>query len=542
MAESNFIGYSLSGRYKIEALLGQGGMSAVYKATDPNLRRTVAIKLIHSHLSSDSNFLHRFEEEAAVVAALRHPYIVQVFDFNSDGDTHYMVLEFVPGETLQDRLIRLSGLGERLHFDVAIRYTLNICDALGYAHQRGMIHRDIKPANIMLTNEGQAILMDFGIVKILGSLSHTVTGTIIGTASYIPPEIVKSEPADQRSDIYSLGITLYEMLSGRVPFLSDSTISLMMMHLNNPVPDPRLLRPDLPEPLVNIIYKCLEKESINRYQNVGELSVDLKQVLAGLEFASANNTDVFPLRRIEVASESAALAASSKQATPALVTPTAAVLEPTSSRKNSSFPWIWAIGTALSLVVILAISGVLITWRSQSMQVALPVTATQASAQATQSFEAKPTAAFTNTLPATTIAFTSTPPDDSVAYGPTKVVMPGMIASPTSGQNLKNSPAPYSAQITGISLVANKYVVQYILNGFVPKLPGGFHEHFFFNNVAPEDAGMPGAGPWKMYGGPVPFTGYSASQRPEGVTQMCVIVANSDHTVIMGSGNCFDLP
>ena len=120
--------------------------------------------------------------------------------------------------------------------------------------------------------------------------------------------------------------------------------------------------------------------------------------------------------------------------------------------------------------------------------------------------------------------------------------MPGLTEIPTTDPNLKTSPAPYSAQITGISLVANKYVVQFLVNGFAPKLPGGTHEHFFFNNVAPEDAGLPGSGPWKMYGGPAPFTGYSASQRPEGVTQMCVIVANSDHTVIMGSGNCFDLP
>jgi serine/threonine protein kinase len=281
MSQPTWIGRSLGGRYQIEALLGQGGMSAVYKATDPNLKRVVAIKLIHAHLSTDQQFIQRFEEEAAAVASLRHPNIVQVYDYNSDEGTHYMVLEFVPGETLQDRLQRLSTQGRTLDVNEAIKYILNICDALGYAHQRGMIHRDIKPANIMLDVYGQAILMDFGIVKILGGTSHTATGAVLGTARYISPEVIRSEQADQRSDIYSLGVMIYEMLSGQPPFRSDSTMSLMMMHLNEPVPDPRTLRADLPTALVNIMLKCLEKDRANRYQNVGELAAELKGALAG---------------------------------------------------------------------------------------------------------------------------------------------------------------------------------------------------------------------------------------------------------------------
>src|SRR5512137_1731244 len=173
MSQPSWIGRTLSGRYRIDALLGQGGMSAVYKATDPNLKRVVAIKLIHSHLSGDTQFIKRFEEEAAAVASLRHPNIVQVFDFNSDEGTYYMVLEFIPGETLQDRLKRLSDEKRLLSIEESIQYTINICDALGYAHQRGMVHRDIKPANIMLDIHSQAILMDFGIVKIVGGDSHT---------------------------------------------------------------------------------------------------------------------------------------------------------------------------------------------------------------------------------------------------------------------------------------------------------------------------------------------------------------------------------
>ena len=165
MSSPTWIGQTLNGRYVIQELLGQGGMSAVYKASDPNLKRVVAIKLIHPHLAMDNQFVQRFEEEAAAVASLRHPNIVQVYDFNSDKDVAYMVLEFIPGETLQDHLKRLAAQNRSMSIESAIKYTINMCEALGYAHQRGMIYRDIKPANIMLDVFGQAILMDFGIVK-----------------------------------------------------------------------------------------------------------------------------------------------------------------------------------------------------------------------------------------------------------------------------------------------------------------------------------------------------------------------------------------
>jgi serine/threonine-protein kinase len=221
MEQPTWIGRSLNGRYKIDALLGSGGMSAVYKAYDPNLRRTVAIKLIHPHLSTDLDFVYRFKKEAAAVAAFRHPNIVQVFDFDSDGEVYYMVLEFVPGETLQDRLKHLKKNNTPMPVEQAVRIILNMCDALSYAHKQGTIHRDIKPANIMLDPEGQAILMDFGIVKILNATSHTATDAVVGTARYMSPEVIRSEYPDERSDIYSLGVTFFEMVSGQPPFNAD---------------------------------------------------------------------------------------------------------------------------------------------------------------------------------------------------------------------------------------------------------------------------------------------------------------------------------
>ncbi|RPI20710.1 MAG: serine/threonine protein kinase, partial [Chloroflexota bacterium] len=215
MPTSEWTGKKLGNRYLIDDMVGQGGMSAVYRATDPNLKRVVAIKMIHSHLSNDPDFVQRFEEEAAAVAQLRHHGIIQVYDFNQDDGVYYMVLEFVPGETVQEHLRRLNADGRRLSVARAIEYMAEVCEAVDYAHRRGMIHRDIKPANIMLNLVGQAILMDFGISKMVGSQRHTATGAVVGTAMYMSPEQIKGEHPDRRTDVYSLGVTLFEMVSGR---------------------------------------------------------------------------------------------------------------------------------------------------------------------------------------------------------------------------------------------------------------------------------------------------------------------------------------
>jgi len=278
MAPQSWIGKMIGGRYRIEALLGQGGMSAVYKATDPNLRRLVAIKLIHAHLSSDPNFVGRFKEEAAAVARLRHPNIVQVHDFNVDDDTYYMVMEYLVGETLQSRLKRLNTNGRHMPIQEALQICIQICEAAGYAHNHELVHRDIKPANIMLDINGQAILMDFGIVKIVGGDYHTATGATIGTAMYMSPEQIRSERTDDRADIYSLGVTLYEMLSGRPPYMADSALTLMMMVLNDPLPDLREYRRDIPESMLMVINRALAKEPNERYQKMSEMATALQKI------------------------------------------------------------------------------------------------------------------------------------------------------------------------------------------------------------------------------------------------------------------------
>ena len=279
MSTNDWIGKTLAGRYQIEELMGQGGMSAVFKANDPNLKRVVAIKMIHEHLSSDSGFVIRFEEEAAAIAQLRHPNIIQVYDFNNEEGVYYMVMEFIPGETLQEQLKRLNQTDRCMQLDDVVEYMINICEASDYAHNRGMIHRDIKPANIMLSVYKQAILMDFGIAKILGGQQHTATGAVVGTAQYMSPEQIKGEQLDRRSDIYSLGVTLFEMASGHPPFEADSAMTLMMMQINDPVPDLQEVNPDVTPEMVAVVNKALAKTKGNRYQTAGEMAAALKGVM-----------------------------------------------------------------------------------------------------------------------------------------------------------------------------------------------------------------------------------------------------------------------
>lgn len=278
MTSQSWIGRSIGNRYQLETLLGAGGMSAVYRGYDPNLRRVVAVKLIHPHLSINPHFIDRFKEEAAAVASLRHPNIVQVHDFNNEGEVYYMVMEYLAGETLQARLRRINTAGRHLALAEALRISLQICDAADYAHRHDLVHRDIKPANIMLDVHGQAILMDFGIVKIVGGQYHTATGATIGTAIYMSPEQIRGERVDERSDIYSMGVMLFEMLSGRPPYEADSALTLMMMHLNDPIPNPSDLRRDVPTELAAVVIRSLAKDREERYQTAAEMAKDLNKV------------------------------------------------------------------------------------------------------------------------------------------------------------------------------------------------------------------------------------------------------------------------
>ncbi len=535
----SWIGKSLGGRYRIDELLGQGGMSAVYKAFDPNLKRVVAIKIIHSHLADDARFITRFEEEAKAVAMLRHPNIVQVYDFSHEGDVYYMVQEFIAGETLQQRLKRLRESGRTLGLAEAVQYANQVAQAAGYAHQRGMVHRDIKPANIMIDVHDQAVLMDFGIVKIAGGEQHTATGAVVGTALYLPPELIRGEVPDPRSDIYSLGVTLFESLSGRPPFEADSAMTLLMMHLNDPVPDLRTLRPEAEPALGRVIEKAMAKGREQRYQTMEEFATALKATLdssatvvelpaagAVISEAPADSTTQPGLGAVE-----------KNQSTAAIVPPAGESAGATQVAKPQSTPppprksvplaaWI-----AGGLVVIALVAlGIFLVTRGQAAPDLPAVVPTETGALAEATGAPEPTLAATDTPQPTataTLAPTHTPePTPTLGLPPTATFPAGV-------------PFVFFKSIALDD--AGFYLVDYDTLEYVEELPGT-HVHFFFDTVPPEDAGRPADGPWYVWGGPRPFNRFRQVDRPDEATQMCALVANPNHGVQLESGNCMILP
>ena len=260
------------GKYRILEPLGRGGMAQVYKAYHPQLDRYVAIKILRSDLVEEVEFLARFRREARAVAALRHPHIVQIYDFDAQGDLYYMVMELLEGDTLKAYFNSMRVRDERLPLGETVRIFSDVLDGLSYAHGEGIIHRDLKPANIMLTRRGQAVLTDFGIAQIVGGTQYTVSGALMGTLSYMAPEQGLDGHCDVRSDIYSLGIAYYEALTGKVPFDADTPLAILMKHINDPLPMPRKLNPNLPESFERVALKALAKSAEDRFQNAAEMT------------------------------------------------------------------------------------------------------------------------------------------------------------------------------------------------------------------------------------------------------------------------------
>jgi tRNA A-37 threonylcarbamoyl transferase component Bud32 len=260
------------GRYRVLEPLGRGGMARVYRAYHPQLDRYVALKVLRSDLVEDAEFLARFRREARAVAALRHSNIIQVFDSDVEGEIYYIVLELLQGDTLKTRLNDYRVRDERMPLGEIVRVMLDVLDGLAYAHSEGMIHRDLKPANILLTKRGEAVITDFGIAQIVGSTQHTASGALMGTLNYMAPEQGLEGQSDARSDIYSLGIMLYEMLTQQVPFDADTPLAVLMKHLNDPLPLPRQIEPSIPEPFERVVLKALSKRPVDRYQTAEEMA------------------------------------------------------------------------------------------------------------------------------------------------------------------------------------------------------------------------------------------------------------------------------
>jgi serine/threonine protein kinase len=271
MAPLSLEGQSL-GKYRILEPLGRGGMAQVYKAYHPQLDRYVAIKILRSDLVEEEEFLARFRREARAVAALRHPNIVQIYDFDVQNDLYYMVMELLEGDTLKAYLNSLRIRNEKMPLGETVRIFTDVLAGLAYAHGEGIIHRDLKPANIMLTRRGQAVLTDFGIAQIVGGTQYTITGALMGTLSYMAPEQGLDGHSDVRSDIYSLGIAYYEALTGTVPFDADTPLAILMKHINDPLPLPRKTDPTIPESFERIALTALAKRPEDRFQSANEMA------------------------------------------------------------------------------------------------------------------------------------------------------------------------------------------------------------------------------------------------------------------------------
>ena len=264
------------GKYQLREQLGHGGMASVYRAYHPQLDRFVAIKVLRGELVDAPEFLARFQREAKIVAALRHANIVQVYDADRQDDIYYMVMELLEGDTLKARLGDYRVREEQMPLGEAVRVTLNVLDGLAYAHSEGMIHRDLKPANILLTKRGQAVITDFGIAQMVGGTRHTLSGALMGTLNYMAPEQGMQNQSDVRSDLYSLGIVLYEMLTGKPPFDADTPLAILMKHVNEPLPMPPTTGVAITEPFERVLLKVLSKNPDDRYQTAEEMAEALR--------------------------------------------------------------------------------------------------------------------------------------------------------------------------------------------------------------------------------------------------------------------------
>ena len=270
----------IHGRYLLGDLLGSGGMARVFLAYDEVLGREVALKVLRDYYAESEEFVERFRREAQNAAALNHPNIVSVYDWGrSEDGTYYIAMEHLPGGTLKERI---AG---PLDPDTVAELGCQAAEALGFAHERGVIHRDVKPQNILLAASGDAKVADFGIARAVGAMASTAisqTGLILGTVSYISPEQAMSETVGPASDLYSLGVVLYEMLTGKLPFEAETLMAVCMKHLNEPPRPPKEVKPEVPEGMNALVLKLLAKKAGDRYRSAAELSEDLRRVRAGL--------------------------------------------------------------------------------------------------------------------------------------------------------------------------------------------------------------------------------------------------------------------
>src|SRR5579864_7430915 len=274
------VGEMVAGRYELEELVANGGMARVFRARDAALERHVALKILQPRFGDDHEHVARFRREARLVAQLSHPNIVTMIDRGESDGNQYIVFEFVEGETLKDLVERTGPLPTRRALEIA----LEVADGLAYAHHNGLVHRDVKPQNILLTRTGQAKVTDFGIARSL-DVEHgvTLTGTVLGTSNYLSPEQASGKPVTQVTDVYSLGVVLYELLAGEVPFHGNNLVAMAMQHLHDPPPSLLAVRPDLPPRLVAAVERALAKNPDDRFPTMDAFALELRHSLQEID-------------------------------------------------------------------------------------------------------------------------------------------------------------------------------------------------------------------------------------------------------------------
>src|SRR5215216_5111950 len=330
------IGTVFDGRYRIERKLGAGGMADVYLAEDQELGRRVAIKILNDRHAADDSFIERFRREAKNAAGLSHPNIVSIYDRGEAEGTYYIAMEFLDGRSLKELIVSRGPAP----VSVAIEYARQILAALRFAHRNGIVHRDIKPHNVLVDSDGRLKVTDFGIAR-AGASQMTEAGSIIGTAQYLSPEQAKGSPVDQTSDLYSVGIVLYELLTGVVPFTGDTPVEIAMKHLSA-VPDPPSShRGEIPRELDKVVMRALAKDAHERYQTAEEMDADLARVARGGTVSPA--TEEAATAIVSRPPPSAAPTAVTQLRQPIPYTPPAAYYDYDEPRRRAIWPWIVAL-------------------------------------------------------------------------------------------------------------------------------------------------------------------------------------------------------
>jgi len=355
------------GRYRIQRKLGAGGMADVYLAEDQELGRRVAIKILNGRHANDAQFIERFRREAKNAAALNHPNIVSIYDRGEAEDTYYIAMEFLDGRTLKELIVGHGAAPVR----VAIEYARQILSALRFAHRHGIVHRDIKPHNVLVDAEGRVKVTDFGIAR-AGTSQMTETGSIVGTAQYLSPEQARGGEVDQRSDLYSLGVVLYELLTGKTPFEGDTPVEVAMKHLSNAPKPPSELRKDIPPELDMVVLRALAKDPNDRYQSADEMEGDLDRVARGLPVAAATVDTATQVMRRPPATPVESTAATMIAPVPGASRDVPPPFIEEEEHVGHERPW-WAWLLAFLFVVAAVVAGILVWQELSGSKATIPV-------------------------------------------------------------------------------------------------------------------------------------------------------------------------